>query len=220
MTNCNSGCGKEPVGLMSARNERRLSEEKPADCVASPVSPKAEGSRDASKTLEAILPLVYDELREFAARNTQFPSVKQISQALLRHTMSLEIVRDIYRRFSDGDLEGFLALCAPDIEWVVNGPSELEKCRAFSGVDGVREFLEILNQTWHFTSFKPREFINGGDRIVVLGEETGTDRRSGEVFENRWAHVFTIRNRVVVTFREFLCHWPEGLHPPLMSGQS
>jgi uncharacterized protein len=134
--------------------------------------------------------------------------------------MSLEIVQDVYRRFAEGDLEGFLSLCAPDIEWVVNGPAELEKCRAFSGLDGVRDFLAILNHTWHFTSFAPREFIDGGNRIVVLGEEQGTDRQSGQIFENRWAHVFTVRNRVVVTFREFLCHWPKGQPPPPMSWQS
>ena len=66
LTNCNSSCEKELVGLMSGRNERTSSEEKPADCVALPVSPRAEGSTDASKTLEAMLPLVYDELRLLA----------------------------------------------------------------------------------------------------------------------------------------------------------
>jgi RNA polymerase sigma factor (TIGR02999 family) len=66
LTNYNSSCEKELVGLMSGRNERTSNEEKPADCVGSPVSPKAEGSTDASKTLEAMLPLVYDELRLLA----------------------------------------------------------------------------------------------------------------------------------------------------------
>ena len=47
LTNCNSSC--DLVGLMSGRNERMSSDEKPADCVASPVSPKAEGSTDALK---------------------------------------------------------------------------------------------------------------------------------------------------------------------------
>jgi RNA polymerase sigma factor (TIGR02999 family) len=66
LTNCNSNCEKEPVGVMSGRNERMSREEKPADRVASPVFPKAEGSTDASKTLEAMLSLVYDELRLLA----------------------------------------------------------------------------------------------------------------------------------------------------------
>jgi RNA polymerase sigma factor (TIGR02999 family) len=66
LTNCNSSCEKEPVGLMSGRNERMSSEEKPADCVASPVSPNAEEATAASKTLEAMLSLVYEELRLLA----------------------------------------------------------------------------------------------------------------------------------------------------------
>ena len=66
LTNCSSSCGKKPVGLMSGRNERTSSEEKPADCVVSPVSAQAQGATDASKTLEAMLPLVYDELRLLA----------------------------------------------------------------------------------------------------------------------------------------------------------
>jgi RNA polymerase sigma-70 factor (ECF subfamily) len=66
LTDCNSSCEKEQVVLMSRRNARTLSEEKPADCNALLVSPKAEGSTNTSKTLEAMLPLVYDELRLLA----------------------------------------------------------------------------------------------------------------------------------------------------------
>jgi RNA polymerase sigma-70 factor (ECF subfamily) len=66
LTDCNSCCEKELVGLMSGRNERTLREEKSTDGAASPISPKVEGSEDASKTLEAMLLLMYDELRLLA----------------------------------------------------------------------------------------------------------------------------------------------------------
>jgi RNA polymerase sigma-70 factor (ECF subfamily) len=67
LTNCNSSCEKEQVGLMSERNVRTLSEEKPtSDCDALLVSSKVEGLTNDSKTLEAMLPLVYDELRLLA----------------------------------------------------------------------------------------------------------------------------------------------------------
>ncbi len=55
--------------------------------------------------------------------------------------MSLEIAKAVYDRSANNDIEGFLSLCSHDIEWVVNGPTSLEKCRAFKGVDGVKEFL-------------------------------------------------------------------------------
>lgn len=133
--------------------------------------------------------------------------------------MALDVVKQVYERFGEGDIDGFLDLCAEDIEWVVNGPDSLEKCRGYKGIAGVRDFLSILDRTWTFSSFAPREFIAGSNKVVVLGEETGTDKATGQAFENRWAHVFTVRGGRIVTFREFLCHWPGGESPPNMSWQ-
>jgi len=134
--------------------------------------------------------------------------------------MSVDVVKQVYERFAQNDLEGFLKLCAKNIEWVVNGPGDLEKCRSYQGLDGVRSFLAILDRTWSFQAFAPREFIDAGNKVVVLGEEVGTDKGSGEAFENRWAHVFTVQRGSIVSFREFLCHWRGNQHPPEMSWQS
>lgn len=127
----------------------------------------------------------------------------------------LEVVKDVYNRFSEGDTDGFLALCADNIEWVVNGPVHLEKCRAFKGRSGVQQFLDLLAE-WEFSSFVPREFIMDGPTVVVLGEETGTDKASGIRFANRWVHVFDVQGGRIVRFREFLCHWTNQ-QPPAMS---
>jgi len=128
----------------------------------------------------------------------------------------LEIVKNVYNRFAEGDIAAFLALCADNIEWVVNGPANLEKCKAYKGRSGVQQFLDIL-AGWEFSSFAPREFIVDGQTVVVLGEETGTDKRSGIPFENRWAHVFDVKNGQIVRFGEFLCHWTDQQQPPEMN---
>lgn len=128
----------------------------------------------------------------------------------------LEVVKDVYGRFAEGDLEGFLGLCADDIEWVVNGPPHLAKCRAFRGRSGVQEFLDLL-AVWEFSSFAPREFIVDGQTVVVLGEEAGTDTAAGVPFRNRWAHVFDIEGDRVRRFREFLCHCTGDQELPEMS---
>ena len=130
---------------------------------------------------------------------------------------ALKVVKDVYGRFGKGDIDGFLALCADDIEWVVNGPAGLDKCQAFKGPDGVKRFLDILTSSWEFSSFTPHEFIASGETVVVLGEETGKDKASGANFENRWAHVFDVREGRVVRFREYLCHWTGEEKPPVMS---
>jgi ketosteroid isomerase-like protein len=128
----------------------------------------------------------------------------------------LEIVKDVYNCFAKGDIDGFLALCADDIEWVVNGPVNLEKCKSFKGRSGVQQFLDLL-AGWDFSSFTPREFIVDEQTVVVLGDETGTVKTSGIRFKNRWAHVFDVQGEQIVRFREFLCHWTDQQQPPVMS---
>lgn len=130
--------------------------------------------------------------------------------------IALEVVKQVYQRFAQADLDGFLKLCSEDIEWVVNGPSTLEKCRAFHGISGVRQFLSLLENSWQFNSFEPRKFFEDDMTVIVLGEETGVDKATGEPFQNRWAHVFQVQQERIVSFREFLCHWTGEQQPPAM----
>ncbi|KEI72629.1 nuclear transport factor 2 family protein [Endozoicomonas elysicola] len=119
----------------------------------------------------------------------------------------LEVTQTIYQLFSEGNLAGFIDLCHEDIHWVVNGPADLKKCQSYRGKQGVQQFLDILGETWTFSSFNPKEFIVQGDTVVALGEESGKDISRDQPFYNRWAHIFTIENGRLVQFREFLCCW-------------
>ncbi|WPD21474.1 MAG: nuclear transport factor 2 family protein [Candidatus Electrothrix aestuarii] len=127
------------------------------------------------------------------------------------------IVQEVYKKLSSGDFEGFLDLCDDAIEWVVNGPETLEKCQAFQGKNGVRHFLDILGSTWYVSSFDVKSIVNENNTVVVLGEETGRHTDSEIFFENRWAHVFDVKDGKIVRFREFLCHWPGVQKPPEMT---
>ncbi len=130
---------------------------------------------------------------------------------------ALEIVKGVYDCFAKEDIDGFLALCDENIEWVVNGPASLEKCTSFKGHQGVRQFLDILGNTWEFNSFDTKQFITQDNIVVVLGEETGIDLKTGKAFENRWSHVFDVSNGKVIRFREFLCHWLGDEKAPAMN---
>lgn len=130
---------------------------------------------------------------------------------------ALEVVKTVYSRFAEGDIAGFLSLCTDNIEWVVNGPASLAKCSTFVGRDGVQEFLNILGETWEFSEFTPRQFLTDGPTVVVLGEESGRDKQSGTQFQNRWVHVFDVKDEKIVRFREFLCHWTGDQRPPAMT---
>jgi len=131
--------------------------------------------------------------------------------------MSLEVIKQVYEHVANGDMDAIVGHCSEDVEWVVNGPADLERSRAFEGPEGVRDFLATIDRGWKYRFAAPREFIDAGDKIVVLGEAEGKERTSEKPFKSRWCHIFTIKGDKVVSFREFICHWVGDDSPPKMS---
>ncbi len=98
LTNCESSFEKKQVGLMSGRNVRTSREGKPTDYDALRVSAEPEGSKDDSTTLEAMLPLVYDELRLLAGgylRNERPEHTLQRTALVHEAYLRLAVQRDI-----------------------------------------------------------------------------------------------------------------------------
>jgi ketosteroid isomerase-like protein len=133
--------------------------------------------------------------------------------------MALDVIKQIYQHLGAGDLDSIVALCDEQVEWVVNGASSIEVTGAFQGIEGVRSFLASVDKAWMLRFSAPREFIDAGDKVVVLGEGAGKQRATGESFQNRWVHVFTMRNGRIVSFRLFVCQWLGDDTPPAMSWQ-
>ncbi len=133
--------------------------------------------------------------------------------------MALDVIKRIYQHLGEGDLDSILALCDEEVEWVVNGASTSDVTGAFRGIEGVRSFLATVDKAWMLQFSAPREFIEAGNKVVVLGEAKGKERATGESFQNRWVHVFTMRNGRIASFRLFLCQWLGDDTPPAMSWQ-
>jgi len=54
------------------------------------------------------------------------------------------------------------------------------------------------------TMFEPREFIEAGEHVTVLGWERARALDTGLAFESEWAHVFTVVNGKITRWRGFL----------------
>jgi len=131
--------------------------------------------------------------------------------------MALDMVKQIYQHLGEGDIEAIVARCDDGVEWVVNGPSTFGASGAYEGIEGVRSFLKAIDKAWMLHFSAPREFIEAGNKIVVLGEASGKERETGEPFRTRWVHVFTLRNDRILSLRLFVCQWHGDEVPPAMS---
>ncbi|MEO7672761.1 MAG: nuclear transport factor 2 family protein [Pyrinomonadaceae bacterium] len=113
------------------------------------------------------------------------------------------IVQEAYQRFESGDIEGILELLSDDIDWTV---PEIENA-PFKGLrhgrKAVSDFLDLLAITEEITDFEAREFIEQGDKVVVLGRTTSTVRSTGRHYSTEWVHVCTLKDGKMTGFHEF-----------------
>jgi hypothetical protein len=116
---------------------------------------------------------------------------------------NVDVVREIYEAINDGDLDGILAHMDPNVEW--RGPSAFpDLAEPHHGHDGVRAYAARVSQSFEDFSVTPEEIRDLGERVLVLTREHGRGKGSGaEVRSQPTAHVWTLRDGAVVSFRVY-----------------
>ena len=117
---------------------------------------------------------------------------------------NIEIVKRGYEAFGRGDINGLLALCAENVEWVSSGPSEIPTAGIRRGREQVAQFFTAVDELFEFERFEPKQFIAQGEQVVVLGSETAKVKATGTVLTEEWAHAFTMRDGKIAAFREYI----------------
>jgi uncharacterized protein len=113
-------------------------------------------------------------------------TVRPMSQA------NVELVRTIYERFRAGDPDGALALHDPEVE--VHDRPEVPDPQVYRGHQGVLSSLSASRAAFQGLDVLPEEFLEVGDRVIVVFRFQGTGRESGIPIDERLAHVWTIRD--------------------------
>lgn len=113
------------------------------------------------------------------------------------------IVRQAYEAFGRGDVPAIVDLVADDIDWMFVGSAGLPYAGRRQSRQAVAEFFAAVARADDIHRFEPREFIEAGPHVTVLGFEQSTVRDTGKTFESEWAHVFTVKNGKVTRWRGF-----------------
>ena len=112
-----------------------------------------------------------------------------------------DTVRDFYAKLSVGDAPGALSLMAPDIEWITMWHYKVEGRGASAVAEGL---FKPLVAEWTSFSLVPTEFITAGETVVSLGDFKGVHGVTGKTSEARYAHVWTVNEGKINTFRQYI----------------
>lgn len=116
---------------------------------------------------------------------------------------NVDVVKSAYDAFGRGDIPGVVAVFDPGIEWVAPVGS-YRIGGVHKGADAiVKNFFMVLGELWETLTVTPQEFIDDGDRVIVLGKVTGKARARGGTVDSPYVHIFEFKNGKVTRFEEF-----------------
>ena len=113
---------------------------------------------------------------------------------------NVSLVQSLYAEFGKGNIAGILAQLTDDVHWQEFDNKDIPYAGARSGKSEVEQFFQSISSTINVSAFEPREFIEAGDKVVVLGQWAGTVKATNKNFTSRWAMVWTIANGKVKKF--------------------
>lgn len=113
------------------------------------------------------------------------------------------IVDRMYEAFNAKDMAAALATVTDDTLWIHHGSQKMPSVR-FENKSGVEKFFGTSFHAMKIDYFRPLTFIEQGDTVVVLGEESFVmDGIEGKL-TNKWVQVYTVTHGLISKMEEYV----------------
>jgi len=118
---------------------------------------------------------------------------------------NLETTKKVYELYKQGDISTLLndiidATCT----WICPGPQDrLPWAGNFEGRQEIADFFVRAGQTFDFAESTPREMIEQGETVVVVGTTSARAKRTGKTIKANWATIFKYHQGKLVFVQEY-----------------
>ena len=117
---------------------------------------------------------------------------------------NVTIAQGLYEAFGRGDIPTILAAMGPNIEWVEPQAPGYPAGGVHRGPQAVANAVfGIIPTNYEEFAIVPQEFIDAGDRVIVVGEFQGKGKASGTPFRAPFVHISTFRDGKWVRFQQY-----------------
>jgi ketosteroid isomerase-like protein len=115
---------------------------------------------------------------------------------------NVEIVRRCVEHYVAGENEAALAAFHPEAEF--EGFLQGRRSRVYRGADGITEALGAWTGTFSDYRVENEEFVDAGERVLLVARESGHGRGSGIRVEQVTYSVFTLKGGTIVRWQVFV----------------
>jgi ketosteroid isomerase-like protein len=115
---------------------------------------------------------------------------------------NLDLVKQAYSHFAEGNVPGVLALFDPAIEWhECKGMPFVESDGIFKGAEAIVTNV-FLHLPLSFDGFNiaVNDLFSANDKVVMVGYYQGINKATGKSFKANATHVWTVKNEKLSHF--------------------
>jgi ketosteroid isomerase-like protein len=117
----------------------------------------------------------------------------------MSHSPNVSVVRRLYQ--ARGNPEVISQVLASDVRWEV--ADGFPYGAVYEGLDSVlRDFFGRLFTDFDEFVADASEFLESDERVIGLGNYSGRARKTGKRFTARFAHVWTLKNGLIVRLQQ------------------
>ena len=116
---------------------------------------------------------------------------------------ALDVVKEAYKAYGRGDLPALLEMVAEKTDWKFIGSASLPYAGLRTDRKEVADFFTALAHADQTDVFEPREFIDAGEHVTVLGWTKVTARDTQKTFDSEWVQVVTVQDGEITRWRGF-----------------
>jgi uncharacterized protein len=117
---------------------------------------------------------------------------------------NVQVVRGIYEALAEGDVPAVLEQMDQSIEWNEAENFVYADLNPYVGPQAILDGLFTrLGSEWEGFTVAPEEFLDAGDRVVVLGTYSGMYKATGRDVRAQFAHIWGVREGRVESFQQY-----------------
>lgn len=115
-----------------------------------------------------------------------------------------EIVKTLYKNFGEGNMQAVMEAFDPNIVWLRSGSPDIPFSGTFTGIEGMKTMLTLIQQTIRLKHFSPQKFCSNEDTVVVLGHDEAEVIATGKTYSSDWVQSFTFRNNKIIHVQVYM----------------
>lgn len=107
---------------------------------------------------------------------------------------NVDVLRQGYSAFAQGDLEGATEHFHEEIRWENPNAKQIPNPGVHEGKDEVKRILSETPEYWESFSVEPDEFHESGDTVIVLGHVEAKAKATGSEVKVPYVHIWRFEN--------------------------